>query len=135
MLTVAEYQELLALNRALMEVRYLADNVDDATRGSAFLGNLHVRVIEEIKANLMASGKVGQVVEWERWQLLQTRTIELPRIIEYLSTLWYQLPSNKVKRDVLVNQLHPFKFGEDDIQRLVSELDGIVIKNLNKASE
>lgn len=50
MLQVDDYQELLALNRALMEVRYLARDVDNATRGSSFLSNLHERVIDEIKA-------------------------------------------------------------------------------------
>jgi len=123
MFTVTDYQELVALNRALMEVRYLADNVDDATRGSSFLSILHVRVVDAIKATLSESGNAGQLSDWEKWQLLENRERELPRIMKYLATFWPGLPSEEGKRSVMISMLRPFIFTDDDLQRLISQLD------------
>lgn len=123
MLEVTDYQDLLALNRALMEVRYLAREVDDATRGSAYLSRLHERVIEEIKESLRAAGTPGQVATWEKWQRLETREFEIQRVLEYLAPMWMRLPSMDAKREVLMSQLRPFKFAENDVQTLISQLD------------
>ena len=43
--------------------------------------------------------------------------------VEYLSESWKRLPSLEVKREVLINQIRPFKFTEDDVDRLMSKLD------------
>lgn len=123
MLQVNDYQELLALNRGLMEVRYLARDVDNATRGSAFLSDLHERVIKAIKASLRASGQRGEVAAWERWEDFASRTVEPPLITEYLAQNWEHLVSPEVKREVVENQLRPFKFSAEDVQRVVRELD------------
>jgi hypothetical protein len=122
-LEVSDYQDLLALNRALMEVRYLARDVDDATRGSSYLSRLHERVIEEIKESLHASGAPGQVVTWEKWQLLETREFEIGKVLEYLGPIWTRLSSADAKREVLTNQLRPFRFTENDVETLISRLD------------
>lgn len=123
MLQVDDYQELLALNRALMEVRYLAGDVDDATRGSSFLSCLHERLINEIKENLRMSGRDGEVAHWENWENFANRKIEPPLIAEYLVQDWAQLPSPEVKREAVRNQLRPFKFSTEDVQLMVQELD------------
>lgn len=123
MLQVDDYRELLALNRALMEVRYLAREVDDATRGSSFLSALHERVVEEIKVSLRASGRVEEAAQWECWEDFASRKIEPPLIVGYLVQGWTKLSSPEVKREVVINQLRPFKFSAEDVQRIVQELD------------
>lgn len=123
MLQIDDYQELLALNRALMEVRYLARDVDGATRGSSFLSDLHERVIEAIKANLRVFGRDGEVASWERWEDFASRTVEPPLIADYLVQDWLQLPSREAKQKVVMNQLRPFKFSASDVQHMVQQLD------------
>lgn len=123
MLEVSDYQELLALNRALMEVRYLARGVDDATRGSSHLSHVHERIIEAIKDSLRVAGTPGQVTTWEKWQQLRTREFEIQRVIEYLAPMWTRLASADAKREVLINQLRPFSFEENDVETLISRLD------------
>ena len=123
MLTVNDHNELLALNKALMYVRYLSNDMDPATRGSALLSELHARVIEEIIASARTSGRYGEVTGWEEWRALAGRKVELPMIVEHLSRDWARLASPELKRDVVRNQLRPFNFSEDDVERLVQELD------------
>lgn len=123
MLEIRDYHELLALNRALMEVRYLANDVDDATRGSSFLSQIHERTIEAIKMCLLDAKKGSEAAAWDDWARLDGRKNEILRIIEYLTPLWPRLTSAVQKRKVLVNQLRPFSFRNEDIDQLIVELD------------
>lgn len=120
---INEYYELLSLNRALMEVRYLARDADDASKGSAHLTNIHTRVIEEIKKHLRASGDHDAAVGWEQWAEFSRREVERPLIIEDLARHWRDLHSYEQKREVLINQMRPFSFTEEDVQRMMQELD------------
>src|SRR4051812_6248700 len=103
-----------------MEVRYLARDVDDATRGGAFLARLHESVVQEIKAALADSGDASRVAAWDEWLRFSGRVLERPGIIEYLSGVWPGLRSLDVKRQVLLNQVRPFTFTEDDVQQLLA---------------
>lgn len=127
MLEIRDYHELLALNRALMEVRYLANDVDDATRGSSFLSRLHERAIEAIKMCLLDAKKESEAAAWDDWMRLDGRENEVLRVIEYLTPLWSRLASAVQKREVLINQLRPFSFRDDDIDQIIVELDSRVV--------
>lgn len=123
MFTVDDYYELLALNRALMETRYHADNVKNDTRGSALLSRVHVRVVNEIIASLERDGKEREAEGWRDWMRLETRSIELPEIMAYLRDAWPRLTTESQRREVVVNHLRPFTFSEDDVRSIIEELN------------
>lgn len=122
MLSISDRDELLALNKALMEVRYLAGMVDGAIRGSAFLSAVHDRVVDELENTARESGNIREAEQWEDWRRLDGRVLELPKIVEYLSHHWSGL-SLDARREALFNQLRPFKFSDEDVQRIATMID------------
>lgn len=124
MLTVDDYDELLALNRALMEVRYHADHVRADTRGSAHLTRVHVRVIDEIIIGLDNGGRAREADGWRNWRKFENREIERPEILRYLREVWSQLSSDEQRREVARNQMSPFEFSHEDVQRILAEVGG-----------
>ena len=123
MLIIENYDDLLALNRALMEVRYLASDVDAATRGSSFLSDVHSRVVDEIVANAETSGNAKEVERWRNWRQFRARSVERPLLLGYLRSVWRGDAEPDQKRRVVTNQLRPFMFTEDDLEQLISVLD------------
>lgn len=123
MLTIEKYDELLALNRALMEVRYLARGVDSATRGSAFLSSIHSRVVDELVGYHESRGESHKADAWREWRRLATRNIERPSIVAHLVSMWPQLKTVEQKRKVVVNQARPFIFSDGEIGALIDQID------------
>ncbi|MFI7213963.1 hypothetical protein [Micromonospora maritima] len=122
-LVVGNLNELFALNRALMETRFLADGVDAATRGSADLAHLHERVVESIKSSLISGGDTVGAARWVEWQQLERRVRELPAIVAYLETVW-DLPLDDVsKRQAVENQLKPFSYPQEKLSELIRQLN------------
>jgi hypothetical protein len=124
MLIIDNYDDLLALNRALMEVRYLASDIDPATRGSSFLSDVHSRVVDEIVAKAESSGNAKEVERWQSWRQFRARSIERLLLLDYLRSVWRSDAEPDQKRRVVTNQLRPFAFTDDDLDQLLSVLDG-----------
>lgn len=123
MLGVDAYFELLALNRALMEVRFLGGDVDDAVRGRSHLADIHVRLLEEIIAYHRARGELAKVESWKDWRSFGGRSLERRGIVEYLSTFWASWDSGELKRGALEAQMKPFIYSPDDFESLYRELE------------
>ena len=123
MFTVEKYAELLALNKAMMEVRFLGGDIDTALRGSPFLADVHSRVIDELIDYHRQRGEDGKVASWEKWRVFETRTLEIRSVIEYLLPLWGSSDSMDLKRQALTTQMHPFVYNDHDVDRLYEELD------------
>lgn len=122
MLSVDSYFELLALNRALMEVRFLGGDVDDAVRGSSFLADIHVRLVEEITAYHRDRGETEKVESWQGWRVFGRRTLERQSIVEYVSRFWESLNSEELKRERLEALMKPFIYGQEDVDNLYQEI-------------
>lgn len=133
MLTIDKYDDLLALNRALMEVRYLARDVDSATRGSAFLSSIHSRVIAELVGHHESRGESRKAEAWHEWRRLAARNIEKASIIAYVVSVWPQLKTREQKREVVVNQARPFTFSDDEISALIEQIDSVLKKGADGA--
>lgn len=133
MLTIESYDDLLALNRALMEVRYLAGNVDTATRGSAYLSSMHSRVIDELVAYHESHGESHRAETWHEWRRLAARRIEKASITAYLASVWPLLKTVKQKREVVVNQARPFTFSDDEIDGLIEQVESGLEKGAENA--
>src|SRR6266540_3301129 len=127
MLTIENYDDLLALNRALMEVRYLARDVDSATRGSGFLSSMHSRVIDELVGYHESRGESRKAETWREWRRLAARNIEKASIAAYLASVWPHLKTVEQKREVVVNQARPFTFSDDEISTLIVPIDARTI--------
>jgi len=123
MLGVDAYFELLALNRALMEVRFLGGDVDDAVRGSSHLADIHVRLLEEIIAYHRERGELAKVESWQDWRSFGGRTLERQGIVEYLSIFWASWNSEELKREALEAQMKPFTYSQDDFDSLYRGLE------------
>lgn len=133
MLTVESYDDLLALNRALMEVRYLASDVDSATRGSAFLSSMHSRIIDELIVYHESRGESGKAEAWHEWRRLAARRIETASITAYLASVWPHLKTVEQKREVVVNQARPFTFSDDEISDLIERVESELEKGAENA--
>lgn len=120
--TISDFNELLELNKALMEIRYHADNVRRDVRGSGFLSSIHVRIISEIIASLERSGKEREAAGWRDWMRLENRSLELEKIMAHIRGSPDPDTTKLRLREVVVNQLRPFKFSEDDVERIIEEL-------------
>jgi hypothetical protein len=129
MLTVDSYFELLALNRALMEVRFLGGDVDDAVRGSSYLADIHVRLVEEITAYHRDRGETGRVDSWHGWRVFSGRTLERQSIIEYVSRFWESLDSEELKRERLEALMKPFIYRQEDVDSLYQEIGRDLIQD------
>jgi len=123
MFAVDTYLELLALNRALMEVRFLGGDVDDAVRGSLHLAELHVRLIDEVIAYHRDREEGEKAESWEQWRAFGGRALERRGIVEYLSAFWARLESGDLKRKALEGQMLPFVYGQEDFDGIYGELE------------
>jgi hypothetical protein len=123
MLTVSDRLELLALNRALMEVRFLAADVDDAVRGSSHLAEVHARVVDAVIDFHRARGETKEVESWNEWRNFEGRGLERRGIVEYLVSFWSSLGSEESRLEALRSQLRPFAYGEEDLIALYRELE------------
>ena len=123
MLTVDGRLELLALNRALMEVRFLAGDVDDAVRGSSHLAEVHVRVVDALINFHHARGETKEVESWIDWRNFDHRGLERRGIIEYLVSFWASLGSKELRLKALRNQMLPFTYSEEDLDEIYRELE------------
>jgi hypothetical protein len=133
MLTIDSYDDLLALNRALMEVRYLARDVDSATRGSAFLSSVHSRIIDALIDYHDRRGESRKAEAWREWRQFAARSIEKESIVAYLASVWPHLTVTEQKREVAVNQARPFSFSDDEITALIEQIDSDVEKGAQGA--
>jgi hypothetical protein len=123
MLTVDGHLELLALNRALMEVRFLAGDVDDAVRGSSHLAEVHVRVVDALINFHHGRGETREVESWNEWRSFEGRGLERQGIIGYLISFWAPLGSKELRLEALRNQMRPFTYDQEDLDDLYRELD------------
>lgn len=123
MLGVDAYFELLALNRALMEVRFLGGDVDNAVRGSSHLADIHVRLLEEMISYHRERGERAKVESWQNWRSFGGRMLERQGIVEYLSIFWTSWDSEELKRGALEAQMKPFIYSRDDFESLYRELE------------
>ena len=119
---VETYHELLALNRALMEVRYLGDGIDGVTRGSALLSELHERVVDAIEQKMTESGDKRGLANAKAWRNLREHEDAIKGVLNYLLPYWLQFPDDESRSFALRNQLRPFNFSEEDIDWLMAEL-------------
>ncbi|WP_199511288.1 hypothetical protein [Nucisporomicrobium flavum] len=123
MLGVDAYFELLALNRALMEVRFLGGDIDDAVRGSSHLADIHARLLEEIIAYHRQREELAKVASWQDWLVFGNRTLERRGIVEYLSEFWSSWDSKEARRAALETQMKPFVYSQEDFDSLYRELE------------
>lgn len=123
MLTVDAYLELLALNRALMEVRYLGGEVDDAIRGSSYLTDIHVRLIDTIVSYHRERGENHKVESWGNWRSFAGHGLERQSLVDYLVTFWASLGSQERRSEALENQMRPFNYSREEFDELYQELE------------
>jgi hypothetical protein len=123
MLTIYGHLELLALNRALMEVRFLAGDVDDAVRGSSHLAEVHVQLVDALINFHHERGETREAESWNEWRSFEGRGLERQGIIEYLIPFWAALSSKQLKLEALKNQMRPFTYEQEELDNLYRELD------------
>ena len=123
MLQIDSIDELAALNRALMEARYLARDVDGATRGSAFLGQIHERVVDSIIELHDSRGEAEKAESWRKWRRFSTRSTEQLAIVEYLKEMWPHLKTPAARRGAVENQMRPFAYADSDVREMVARIE------------
>jgi hypothetical protein len=93
MLELADYYELLALHRVLMEVKFSVDVQDRALLFSPLVATLSNKVVEEIIQLQEKVGEQQKAEEWRKWRVLDGSRREWNIIIHRLksSKKWTEL--------------------------------------------
>src|SRR6266571_6194255 len=122
MFEITDINELYALQKGLMEIRFNTTDVDWAVQGSPVLGQLHQRVVEAIIRYHERSGEHAKAEGWREWRRFDRRVLERTAIREYLRRQWSRLTTDAAKREAVNNQMRPFAFSENDVEDLLTEM-------------
>ncbi|WP_020521132.1 hypothetical protein [Catelliglobosispora koreensis] len=123
MFEIDNIDELYALQKGLMEIRFNTSDVDWAVQGSPFLSHIHERLVESIIAYHDASGEPRKAQGWRDWRRFDTRAMERPAIRDYLVKMWNDLYTPEAKREAVTDQMRPFVFTDDDVTEMISEIE------------
>jgi hypothetical protein len=123
MFEIDNIEELYALQKGLMEIRFNAAGVDWAIKGSPFLSHIHERLVEAIIAYHDANGEPRKAQDWHDWRRFETRVLEQPAIHDYLVKIWSELPTPEAKREAVADQMRPFTFSVDNVNDMVAEIE------------
>lgn len=112
-------QELLVLQRALLEAKFSPNPQDMALQGSPVLAKLSCSVIEAIRERYDRAGDEGQVRRWKEWARWGSRVIEQQIVREHLEGLeaWQGMSADS--RDAYVRSLiAPFEATEEEVAEI-----------------
>ena len=123
MFEINDIDELYALQKGFMEIRFNTSDVDWAVQGSPFLSHLHERIVETIIAHYDASGEPLKAQGWRDWRRFETRAMERTAIRNYLAKMWKEFPTPEAKRESVADQMRPFTFSAEDVTEMIAEIE------------
>lgn len=123
MFEIDNIDELYALQKGLMEIRFNATDVDWAVKGSPFLSRVHERLVETIIAHHEEIGESRKAQGWRDWRRFEARAMERPAVRDYLAEMWDELPTPEVKRVAVVDQMRPFVFSDENVTEMIAEIE------------
>ncbi|HEX6391957.1 MAG TPA: hypothetical protein VFZ97_00855 [Acidimicrobiales bacterium] len=116
-------EQLLILQRALLEAKFLAEPRDPALQGSPILAELSFGVVQAIKDHYARVGDRGRVQQWIDWSQWHRRTIEKDLVRDHLRSLekWNQM-SEEVRMAYVRSLVAPFVITPEELGELIGSV-------------
>jgi hypothetical protein len=123
--SIESLDDLLLLQRSLLEARFSRDPVDPVLLGSPRLGELHRDVVLEIIRQYEARADDRQVDAWRKWRLWDGRTRERALVRERLVGGNFMALDRVNQVAYLAACVQPFDATAEDIDRFLEEILGL----------
>jgi hypothetical protein len=123
--SIESLDDLLLLQRSLLEARFSRDPVDPVLLGSPRLGELHRDVVLEIIRQYEARADDRQVDAWRKWRSWDGRTRERALVRERLVGGNFMALDRVNQVAYLAACVHPFDATAEDIDRFLEEILGL----------
>lgn len=123
---IDNYEELVALHRALLEVKFSGNCKDEVLPFSEFIANISNKVVDEIiEYNKQGKGnKLATTQDWVNWRVLEKNQPEWNAILENIQKIDEWRQSLKSEKENTVKWLaSPFILTEKSLNELITEGD------------
>jgi len=113
-------QQLLILQRALLEAKFSPAPRDAALQGSPILADLATAVLDKIRDKYSEAGDAARVRQWSDWARWSTRGFERRVIEEHLRGLAEREQPPAFEREAHIRALiAPFEASDDEIGEVI----------------
>lgn len=119
-LTINDYDELVAVHRALLELKTISNPNDEAVIGSPLVAQFAHRLLDTIiEADRERVGN-DSASRWNSWRLLDESRREWGLIANQIANVdnWDRMSSEQ-RREYITNVASPFKLSEAQLDSLV----------------
>jgi hypothetical protein len=121
MFKIDNYYDLLAIHRALMEVKFSKSIQDASLVYSPIISKISIMIVNEIITTLEKEGKLDDANKWKNWMILDESRQEWDCIVNNIySILSWNRMTDKDKEDCIVLLASPLSLNSDKIKRLLS---------------
>ena len=117
-------EQLMVLQRGLLEAKFSTHPRDAALQGSPILAELSTAVVHAIRQRYAIAGDETRVRQWTEWVRWSKRTIEQQVVRENLSRLeaWQRM-SGASRSSYVRALIAPFEATDDEISQLIDAVD------------
>jgi hypothetical protein len=116
-------EQLLVLQRGLLEAKFSPNPRDSALQGSPILAELTSSIVQEIRERYALEGDENRVNQWTEWARWSKRTVERRLVRDHLRELeaWEKMSADS--RYAYVRALiAPFEASDGEIAELIHDL-------------
>jgi hypothetical protein len=117
-------EQLLILQRGLLEAKFSPNPRDTALRGSAILAELSSSIVDTIRERYTREGDAARARQWSEWSRWAKRTAERELVLDHLRGLeaWRRM-SNEVRSSYIRALIAPFEATDDEVAELIHAAD------------
>lgn len=117
-------EQLLVLQRSLLEAKFSSSPRDTALQGSPVLAELALSVLSAIRGRYADEGDESRVQQWVKWSRWSERSIEQGIVREHLERLEAWPRMTAADRIACTRALiAPFDAADEEIEELISFRD------------
>lgn len=117
-------EQLLILQRGLLEAKFSPAPRDTALQGSPILADLCYAIVQAIRQKYAQQGDESRVRQWAEWARWSKRTIEQQVVRDHLTRLEAWKKMSFTSKNTYVRALiAPFEATDDEIAELIRLAD------------
>lgn len=117
-------EQLLVLQRGLLEAKFSPNPRDTALQGSPILAELSSFIVQAIRERFAREGDETRVRQWTEWSRWDKRIIEQEVVREHLRRLeaWQRMSADSQKAYIRA-LIAPFEATDDEVTELIHAAD------------
>ena len=116
---IASEDELVALNRALLESKFSGNAIDQDVPGSRIIADLAIRV---------ASRLTAVRPEWKQWFAIDPNRREWEAALTHAVSqrVWWHTASSSARTEFIRTLLAPFQTDENTVSQFIRDVEGVL---------